>query len=133
MAPGQLKAVQDGLEAVVGEEGRTGRRAAIPGLRISGKTGTSQVISNKSFKETRYDNRDHAWFTSYAPSDNPEVVVTVILEHTGGGGTYAAPVAKSLLAAYFDKTVVAESIPPAQVQPDLAAGFTRDEVVESTD
>ena len=61
--------------------------------------------------------------TSYAPADHPEVVVTVLLEHTGGGGAFAAPVAKEMLAAYFDKSIVAASLPPPQIRPDMPTGW----------
>ncbi len=126
--PEYLQAVQTGLEAVVGDPGGTGRRAALPGIRVSGKTGTSQVVSLKRYQgyakdRLPYKYRDHAWFTSYAPSDKPEVVVTVLLEHTGGGGTFAAPIARQMLAAYFDKTIVATTLPPPQVQPDMPTGW----------
>jgi penicillin-binding protein 2 len=45
--------------------------------------------------------RDHAWFTSFAPADNPELVVTVFAEHGGGGSKVAAPIAQALYAKYF--------------------------------
>lgn len=128
--PAYIKAVQDGLEAVVAEKDGTGRRAALEGVRISGKTGTSQVVSLKSFQSyTRdtlpYDHHDHAWFTGYAPSDSPEVVVTVLLEHTGGGGAHAAPVAKKMFEACFNQSIVAKELPPPQVQPDQALDLSR--------
>jgi len=125
VSPEQLKAVQDGLEAVVGEEGGSGRRAALPDIRVSGKTGTSQVVNLALAKANKdvYEYHDHAWFTSYAPSEKPEVVVTVLLEHTGGGGTYAAPVARRMLEAYFDPTIEAEQLPPPLIQPHVAAGL----------
>jgi hypothetical protein len=65
-----------------------------------------------------YRLRDHAWFSCYAPAEAPEVVVTVLLEHTGGGGIFAAPVARQLLAAYFDPSIVSLKLPRPQVQPD---------------
>ncbi len=127
-SPAHIEAVKVGLEAVVGETGGSGRRAALPGIRVSGKTGTSQVVSNKRFQsyaksDLPYKYRDHAWFTAYAPSENPEVVVTVLLEHTGGGGTYAAPVARQMLAAFFDDTIVAARLPQPQIQPDISTSW----------
>ncbi len=127
--PEYIRAVQQGLEAVVNDPGGTGWRAALPGLHVAGKTGTSQVVSQKRFQayakgQLPYKYRDHAWFTSYAPAENPEVVVTVLLEHAGGGGSFAAPVARQMLAAYFDPSIVAEKLPPPQVQPDQAAPWT---------
>ncbi|MDR2826699.1 MAG: penicillin-binding protein 2 [Candidatus Adiutrix intracellularis] len=118
-----MKAVRESLEAVVDSPWGTGRRAALPGLRVSGKTGTSQVVSNKvyqnySSRQLPYEYRDHAWFTSYAPSDEPEVVVTVLLENTGGGGVYAAPLAKQMLAAFFNPSIMAAKLPRPQLQPD---------------
>ena len=127
-SPAQIEAVRAGLEAVVGETGGSGRRAALPGIRVSGKTGTSQVVSNKRFQsyaksDLPYKYRDHAWFTAYAPSENPEVVVTVLLEHSGGGGTNAAPLARQMLAAYFDSSIVATKLPQPQVQPDMPTSW----------
>ncbi len=109
--------VQDGLEAVVGEIGGTGRRAALPDVEVAGKTGTTQVVSLKVSEqyeedELPYKYRDHAWFTSYAPTESPEIVVTVLLEHTGGGGLHAAPVAKEILAAYFNPEITVATLPP---------------------
>lgn len=125
--PRYIRAIQEGLEEVVNDPGGTGRRAALPDIAVAGKTGTTQVVSQKSFKafkkgEVPYAYRDHAWFTSYAPAEQPKVVVTVLLEHTGGGGTYAAPVAKQMLEAYFDPSIVPDKLPQPQVQPDQAAG-----------
>ncbi|MDR2726199.1 MAG: penicillin-binding protein 2 [Candidatus Adiutrix sp.] len=122
--PRFLRAVQIGLEAAVGEPGGTGRLAALPGRRVAGKTGTSQVVSNRVFQsfsrnQVPYRLRDHAWFSSYAPAEAPEVVVTVLLEHAGGGGTFAAPVARQILAAYFDPAIVPFKLPRPQAQPDL--------------
>jgi hypothetical protein len=49
------------------------------------------------------------------------VVVTVLLENTGGGGAFAAPVARQILAAYFDPAIIHLKLPRPQVQPDLEA------------
>jgi penicillin-binding protein 2 len=64
----------------------------------------------EKFKETaeedvKYKHRDHAWFTSFAPAENPEIAVTVLVEHGGHGGSAAAPVAKKILERYFAKKV----------------------------
>jgi len=65
----------------------TGRHAEIPGLRVCGKTGTAQTGSGP----------DHAWFTCFAPRDNPQIIVTVLVERGGFGGTVAAPLARAVL------------------------------------
>jgi penicillin-binding protein 2 len=61
-------------------------------MSIGGKTGTAQW---------RSDRNTHAWFTSFAPFDQPEIVVTVLAEDAGEGFRYAAPVAKEVLAAWW--------------------------------
>ena len=47
--------------------------------------------------------RDHAWFVGYAPADAPEIVVAVLIEHGGHGGSAAAPIAQRVLARWSEK------------------------------
>ena len=100
-----LETVKVGLWKVVNEEGGTGGNARITGLNISGKTGTVQVIAQKGWFSTAglpFLDRDHAWFASYAPKDNPQMVVIVFVEHAGAhGGTDSAPLAKMLYESRF--------------------------------
>jgi penicillin-binding protein 2 len=126
--PEYLNVVRKGLEAVVNDPGGTGRRGRLPDVRVAGKTGTTQTVSLERYQgfsaaNRPYKLRDHAWFTSYAPADDPEVVVTVLLEHSGGGGAKSAPIASKVLAAYFDKTIDTNLMPPYQVQPDRPGGW----------
>jgi len=67
---------------------------------VAGKTGTAQVVSS-SVSINQEDYKDHAWFTSYAPAENPEIAVTVLVEHGGKGGAIAAPIVKRILEAYL--------------------------------
>jgi len=69
-------------------------------VKVAGKTGTSQVTSipqggGRRLKESElaYFHRSHAWITTYAPYDNPQFVVTVLIEHGGHGGSTSAPMA----------------------------------------
>jgi penicillin-binding protein 2 len=128
LRPDYVEKVRKGLEAVVNDPGGTGRRAGLPGVRVAGKTGTAQVVSLQRYHNYGRGGRpyrylDHAWYTAYAPADDPEVVVTVLLEHSGGGGANAAPVARKVLAAYFDKSVDTTLMPPYQAQPDRPSGW----------
>jgi penicillin-binding protein 2 len=100
--------VRRGLEGVVEEQGGTGRRARVPGIRVAGKTGTAQVVRlehTEGMKEEeipiRY--RDHGWFGAFAPADAPEIAVGVFVEHGLHGSSAAAPVAQRILARYFEK------------------------------
>ena len=98
--------VREGLEsAVMGRRG-TGKASRLGNITVAGKTGTSQVVRLSHVEDLEgdgipYKYRDHAWFTAYAPADAPEIVVTVLVEHGGGGGSVAAPVAREVFAAYF--------------------------------
>jgi peptidoglycan glycosyltransferase len=74
----------------------TGTSAQIAGVRVAGKTGTAQ---------TGNDQDPHAWFTSFAPADDPQVAVAVVVENGGelgsetSGGRVAAPVARAVMEA----------------------------------
>jgi peptidoglycan hydrolase-like amidase len=94
-------AVFGGMEDAV--EYGTGQWAAVPGLKVAGKTGTT---ANASRTDTL------AWFAGYAPASKPEVVVVVFLER-GKGGPSAAPIAKKMLAAWHGAPSGAQT-PPRQ-------------------
>jgi len=92
----------DAMEDVLHGERGTARGAA-RGLnyRIAGKTGTAQVVSIG--QEDEYDAneleerlRDHALFVGFAPADSPSIVVALIIENGGSGGSTAAPVARKI-------------------------------------
>ena len=103
--PEALRIVRGGMIGVVNEPGGTAYGSArLPGIEIAGKSGTVQVIAQAQRTEEHnlpFKYRDHAWFTSFAPADNPELVVTVFAEHGGGGSKVAAPIAQALYAKYF--------------------------------
>jgi penicillin-binding protein 2 len=92
-----------GTWGVVNEPGGTGVRAQLPGLNVCGKTGTAQLASNKFLSgKTGKEFEDNAWFVGFAPREAPEIVVVALYDH-GGHGQFAAPVARDVLKAYFDK------------------------------
>ena len=62
------------------------------GYEAAGKTGSAEYNSNSD---------SHAWFTGFAPADEPEIAVTVIVESAGSGGDYAVPMARRVFDAYF--------------------------------
>ncbi len=67
----------------------TGTGAALAGVQVAGKTGTAEVANAES----------HAWFVCFAPAEAPTVVVAVIVENAGTGGSVAAPLARKVIAA----------------------------------
>lgn len=75
----------------------TGALARVPGVDIAGKTGTAQTMA----KSDASKGQDHAWFASFAPADDPQVVVVVLVERGGKGGQVAAPIARQIYEAIF--------------------------------
>lgn len=102
--PEDLALLRKALWGVVNTDQGTAYRERIPGIDAAGKTGTAQVSHRtvKSGDDTRiwFFNRDHAWFSGYAPSLAPEIAVVVIIEHGGAGGKHAAPVMFQVVRAY---------------------------------
>ncbi len=102
-------------EAVHGSRG-TARIAKIEGIEVGAKTGTAQVVRLAQYKnipeeEIPYKYRDHAWFMSYAPADDPEIAIAVLVEHGLHGGSGAGPISKAIMEAYFDvEPVNAENV-----------------------
>jgi penicillin-binding protein 2 len=98
--------IQKGMEEVVHGKHGTARAVAIEGLRIGGKTGTAQVVRVAQYRGLKdedipYKYRDHGWFTCYAPAEDPEIAVTVLVEHGLHGSSAAGPIARAVLNQYF--------------------------------
>src|SRR5207245_2159507 len=72
-----------------------------------GETGTAQTVGARASQVSTDEEgipeqlRDHAWFVAYAPAEDPKIAVAVLVENTGHGGTYAAPIAKALIEEYW--------------------------------
>lgn len=88
-----LQLVRSAMQDVVSGERGTGRASAIPAVRAAGKTGTAQNPHGE----------DHALFVVYAPADEPDIVLTIVMENAGHGGAMAAPVARQILMYYFHR------------------------------
>ncbi|UCE39820.1 MAG: penicillin-binding protein 2 [Candidatus Aminicenantes bacterium] len=84
-------------------EGGTGRAASVQGFDVCSKTGSTQVVSTATAKklgEREKIIKTHSWFTGFAPRENPEIVVTIIVEYGGMGGATAAPLAGEIFRLY---------------------------------
>lgn len=91
--------------AVYGPRG-TARRAALPGITVAGKTGTAEFAADlngdgRIDRDEEGDLPTHAWFTAFAPYENPEVAIVVFVFGGGEGSAVAVPIAHEVLAAYF--------------------------------
>jgi len=95
--------VKEGMFLVVNGAG-TATHIKMADIQISGKTGTAQNPHGK----------DHALFVCFAPSDNPQIAIAVVVENIGFGGTHAAPIAKAMIEAYLKK----ETLKKEQIKKD---------------
>jgi penicillin-binding protein 2 len=108
--PEHMALVHHALFGVVNEKKGTAYDARIEGaVRVAGKTGTAQVEQHtrdrNDERRSWYQYRAHAWFAGYAPADAPELAIVVMVEHGGGGGKNAAPIATEALKSYFEARV----------------------------
>jgi penicillin-binding protein 2 len=120
--------ITDAMAQVVSPVGTAGR-AAIPGVDIAGKTGSSQTVSNEFKKKMSASEKtlykDNGWFVGVTPRRNPELVVVCLFEG-GEHGALAAQVATKVIKAYVDKqrnrqTQVAKTTSTAPKQAEVAA------------
>jgi penicillin-binding protein 2 len=106
MKSSTLERVHQALADVVASGSGTGGTARSKMVAIAGKTGTAQVIEMKGAylksEQLTYFHRDHAWFVSYAPIQNPRIAVAVLVEHGGHGSSAAAPLAKQVVEKYIE-------------------------------
>ncbi len=86
-----IQTVREGMRATV-LAGSARSLQTLP-ITMAGKTGTAQWSSTKS---------PHAWFTGFAPYENPEIVVTILVEEGGEGSSIAVPIAKEIVAWWFE-------------------------------
>ncbi|MGC6358592.1 penicillin-binding protein 2 [Bisgaard Taxon 45] len=100
-------AAKRGMYNVVNAPNGTGRKAFVgSSYRVAGKSGTAQVFSlkeNQTYDASglKKELHDHAWFTAYAPYDDPKMVVSIILENAGGGSSVAAPIVRQIMDYYL--------------------------------
>jgi penicillin-binding protein 2 len=98
------------INVVHGAKGTAKRISKDIEYLIAGKTGTAQVFSVKqeekySEEEIAFKLRDHAMFIAFAPADNPQIAIAVIVENGGHGGSVAAPIAAKLIKKYLSEQV----------------------------
>ena len=92
MSDREAKILSSMMRQVVTEG--TGSSVRTDTYTAAGKTGSAEFEKGKE---------SHAWFTGFAPAENPKLVVTVIVEEGGSGGRAAGPIARTLFDLYFSK------------------------------
>jgi peptidoglycan glycosyltransferase len=96
-APGQFFSIAGSSDTaatmrsfmVEGVDNGYAAKAAIPGVKVGGKTGTAEVG----------DGTSHSWFIGFAPADDPRIAIAVIMEHQGSGSDFATPAAQQVMRA----------------------------------
>jgi len=100
ISPENWSLVRQGMEGAVAYGTATG--AQVEGVRVAGKTGTAQFCDDiKCGTPGSYDQPEHAWFTAFAPVEDPEISVIVFLYDGGEGSQMSVPVAHEILEYYF--------------------------------
>ncbi len=127
ISPTTLRQVRKAMYSVSNSRRGTAYRSRLlpEELKLAGKTGTSQVrsvvVDNKAVP---WEQRDHALFVCFAPYDNPQIAVSVVVEHGGGGSSAAAPVARDIVARALHG-----DLPPLDIFPS----GERDKIAEKWD
>ncbi|HTQ35736.1 MAG TPA: penicillin-binding protein 2 [Steroidobacteraceae bacterium] len=116
--PEQWDVIMDGMRQTM-TIGTARAIATSAEYHIAGKTGTAQahsVAQNERLGSTLPENlRDHAWFIAFAPAEDPQIAVAVLVEHGGFGASAAAPIARKIMDAYLLPRLktAAPAAPPA--------------------
>lgn len=91
----------------------TGRRTKIPGMTMCGKTGTVQNNHGK----------DHSLFVGFAPRENPQIAIAVVVENSGFGATWAAPISSLMMEMYLTRKIerqeLLDRISTSSTNPDV--------------
>jgi penicillin-binding protein 2 len=90
-----IEAVRTGLRQVIIGPNGTAKTLRNLSVSVAGKTGTAQFNNNE---------QEHAWFTAYAPYDDPQIAITVLIEGGGEGSEVAVPLAGQIIEMYFADT-----------------------------
>ena len=90
----QVELVRRGMWEVVNAPGGTGKKGAVPGIEVAGKTGTAQF-----WRKGKKD--DHSWFLAFAPYDHPKIALAVMVEGGNSGNGVAAPIASEIIQKSF--------------------------------
>ena len=99
------------LDVFEGDHG-TARWSKLEGVKIGGKTGTVQNPHGD----------DHSMFIAFAPVDNPQIAMSVIVENSGYGSTWAAPIATLLIEKYLNDTIARKHIEKRMLEGNLISG-----------
>lgn len=98
--PANVALVQQGMKQVVLQGTACCRMKAEVPVAVAGKTGTAET-SSAGLDGKNARTKPHAWFTAYAPADKPQIAMVVLVENSGEGAEFAAPITREVLKWYF--------------------------------
>ncbi len=101
VSPQHLELIRQGLRGAVAWG--TARRADLPEVAVAGKTGTAEFLGPRDEKGNL---PTHAWFTAFAPYEDPEIALVVFVAGGGEGSRTAVPIAAQILRYYFSQSIV---------------------------
>ncbi|MFQ5578564.1 MAG: penicillin-binding transpeptidase domain-containing protein, partial [Anaerolineae bacterium] len=127
LSPDTFRWVEEGLQGVI-EWGTAQDAINLPGITVSGKTGTAEFCDRypQCLDREGRVKTSHAWFVAYAPSREPQVAVAAFIYGGGEGSAVAAPVVNTILRYYFqfDQPDDDTGAAPADSQPVAGESFT---------
>lgn len=101
VSPEHLAVVREGMFGAVNWSQGTAPGARVAGIAVAGKTGTAEFWDPELGYDAKGRLPTHAWFTAFAPYDNPEIAVVVFVYNGGEGSAIAVPIASEILHQYF--------------------------------
>jgi penicillin-binding protein 2 len=116
--------VREGLWGAVNYPNGTARALTVPGVTVAGKTGTAEFYDPDIPLTASGRLPYHAWFTAFAPYEDPEIAVVVFVYNGGEGSAVALPVAQEILRGYF-----AQKYPPQPLEIGPGEAITSTEML----
>jgi penicillin-binding protein 2 len=130
--PEVVDIVREGMWGAVNFPNGTAKALSVPGVTVAGKTGTAEFYDPEIPLTASGRLPYHAWFTAFAPYEDPEIAVVVFVYNGGEGSTTALPVAQEILRGYFAlkypsqplDLAPGEAITPTELLPGIEAFIT---------
>ena len=121
----EMALLKEGFWRTVNDEHGTAFDTRLEGIEVAGKTGTAEAAEHKAGVGEDIATwllEDHAWFAGYAPARDPQIVVTVFVEHGHSGGKMAGPVAMQVIAGYLSRHQAASPGPGGPLPNPIHGG-----------
>ncbi len=127
-----INIVREGMWGAVNSPNGTAKALSVPGVTVAGKTGTAEFYDPDIPLKANNRLPTHAWFTAFAPYEDPEIAIVVFVYNGGEGSATALPVAQEILRGYFDlkyppqplEIAPGQAITPTESLPGIEALIT---------